>query len=404
MLDYIGDGPQADLNFDDVDLKTLVNKKNLSLKEQNVMNTNRGRITYHLDLYLTYHADPKTNLCMMGEIKELGAWQECLGWMKWTPGDIWVLEKPLITNKFYFKFKFAICENDRKTIRTWERGVDRLCDMEIVEDIPNPNPRSFYDHTSGRNLQIYPPKHYIKLCKMNLLWETYSVSFSVLPPTDDPNWQIFLQGSKVETKDVELHKTQYPIDWMFSKYGKKMQPYTCSVVFPNIEGGVNGAWGENAVKNSYKYKYQMKNRMTGEVINERDPKKTFLILDPSEYIGTLGLQKSSFWPNTDKVMIVNGHCNKADGNFYSDFTFDQIGQTGIYCGTSPVTQRDIQKLAAAGVSGVLDIQSNVEHKQRGIDMEQIDSWYKQCGINEYNHLPVRDDQQSQYADHLFHAV
>jgi hypothetical protein len=60
-------------------------------------------------------------------------------------------------------------------------------------------------------------------------------------------------------------------------------------VFPNIEGGVNGAWGENAVKNSYKYKYQMKNRMTGEVINERDPKKTFLILDPSEYIGTLGL-------------------------------------------------------------------------------------------------------------------
>jgi hypothetical protein len=103
-------------------------------------------------------------------------------------------------------------------------------------------------------------------------------------------------------------------------------------------------------------------------------------------------------------MIVNGHCNKADGNFYSDFTFDQIGQTGIYCGTSPVTQRDIQKLAAAGVSGVLDIQSNVEHKQRGIDMEQIDSWYKQCGINEYNHLPVRDDQQSQYADHLFHAV
>lgn len=148
----------------------------------------------------------------------------------------------------------------------------------------------------------------------------------------------------------------------------------------------------------------MKNLATGENLYEREPKKSFMILDPSEYIGTLGLQKSSFWPNTDKVFIVNGHCNKADGNFFSAFTFDQIGQTGIYCGTSPISQKDVQSLADAGVNGVLDIQSNVEHGQRGIDMEEMNTWYLQRGINEYNHLPVRDDQQSQYADHLFHAV
>ena len=56
MLDIINDGPGQDLNFDDVDMKTLVGKKNLTPKEQIVMNTNRGRITYHLDIYLTYHA------------------------------------------------------------------------------------------------------------------------------------------------------------------------------------------------------------------------------------------------------------------------------------------------------------------------------------------------------------
>ena len=163
-------------------------------------------------------------------------------------------------------------------------------------------------------------------------------------------------------------------------------------MFPNIESGVNGEWGDLATKNSYKYKYSRVNKRTGEVLNEREPKKTFLILDPGEYIGTLGLQKSSFWPNTDKVFIVNGSANKADGNYFSDFTFDQIGDTGIYCGTTPISPNDVQRLASAGVSGILDIQSNVEHSQRGIDLDEMVSWYNQRGSRECNHLPVRDDQ------------
>jgi hypothetical protein len=55
-------------------MKTLVGKKNLNPKEQIVMNTNRGRITYHLDIHLTYHASQDTQLCLMGELPELGAW------------------------------------------------------------------------------------------------------------------------------------------------------------------------------------------------------------------------------------------------------------------------------------------------------------------------------------------
>ena len=196
MLDMINDGPGQDLNYDDVDMKTLVGKKNLNPKEQIVMNTNRGRITYHLDIHLTYHAKQDTQLCLMGELPELGAWTQTLCWMKWNPGDIWTMEKPLVTNKFYFKFKFALCEPNRGPIYTWERGVDRLCDMEIIADIPNPHPRSFYDLNSGRNLQIHPPKHYVKYCKQELLWETYAVSFSVLPPDEDPNYDYYLEGSK----------------------------------------------------------------------------------------------------------------------------------------------------------------------------------------------------------------
>jgi hypothetical protein len=76
---------------------------------------------------------------------------------------------------------------------------------------------------------------------------------------------------------------------MFSKFGKKITPYSCTVVFPNIEGGVNGAWGAEATKNAYKYHYSMRNMASGELLYEREPKKSFMILNPSDYIGTLGL-------------------------------------------------------------------------------------------------------------------
>jgi hypothetical protein len=69
-----------------------------------------------------------------------------------------------------------------------------------------------------------------------------------------------LEGSKKETKNVRMEKSPYPMDWMFSKYGKKQQPYCCTVVFPNIESGVNGEWGDLATKNSYKYLYSRRNK------------------------------------------------------------------------------------------------------------------------------------------------
>jgi len=44
------------------------------------------------------------------------------------------------------------------------------------------------------------------------------------------------------------------------------------------------------------------------------------------------LRKCSFWYNTDRVFIVNGFCNKADGNFLGQFNLKTIGNTGITLG------------------------------------------------------------------------
>lgn len=81
--------------------------------------------------------------------------------------------------------------------------------------------------------------------------------------------------------------------------------------------------------------------MKGEVLWEREPKRTIVIQDPSKYRGQLGLQKATFWHNTDRVFVVNGNCTKADGNFIGQFFFRRIGETGITVGGFPQTDMDV---------------------------------------------------------------
>ena len=45
------------------------------------------------------------------------------------------MESPLITNRPYFTFKFAIADRNQNKIVQWERGIDRICDMELLPEI-----------------------------------------------------------------------------------------------------------------------------------------------------------------------------------------------------------------------------------------------------------------------------
>ena len=49
--------------------------------------------------------------------------------------DIWVLEHPLIVTKPYFTFKFVIADRSTNKVVTWERGIDRICDLELLPEI-----------------------------------------------------------------------------------------------------------------------------------------------------------------------------------------------------------------------------------------------------------------------------
>lgn len=72
------------------------------------------------------------------------------------------------------------------------------------------------------------------------------------------------------------------------------------------------------------------------------------------------------WRNTDRVFIVNGHIDKADGNYIGPFFFKKISNSGIFLGSYPNFEADIHKLNDAGVNAVLDIQSGIDYRMRGL--------------------------------------
>lgn len=77
---------------------------------------------------------------VLGSIPELDNWKQQAPFshvLKWRPGDIWESEKPLITNKYFFHYKFCLIKtpnNEKHHVVAWERGVDRVVDLEIMPD------------------------------------------------------------------------------------------------------------------------------------------------------------------------------------------------------------------------------------------------------------------------------
>lgn len=155
----------------------------------------RTNTTYHVELLLTYKAEPGIQICCIGRIPELSMWDKTkpIAWMKRGEGDKWVLEKPLVTNQFYFTYKFALFDAQRKFLH-YEKGIDRICDAEVMEEAPSKYGHEFYNYQSGKNFQTEPAKQTIKRIELNLGWQVFRVIFSVSYPIDDPNNNMTMLG------------------------------------------------------------------------------------------------------------------------------------------------------------------------------------------------------------------
>jgi hypothetical protein len=95
----------------------------------------------------------------------------------------------LVTSQYYFCCKFAIIDKNNAKRVEWERGVDRIVDMELLDDLP-------------QGLEIDDSPENIKKCELNLEWESFFVTFSCSYPIDDSNDQLILTGCKAEIKNI----------------------------------------------------------------------------------------------------------------------------------------------------------------------------------------------------------
>lgn len=145
------------------------------------------------------------------------------------------------------------------------------------------------------------------------------------------------------------------LNWMHNKYGDSTNPFEVIIMMDNNQGGVDGKWSDSADNNQFRYQYRRQNMNTGKYEYERLPKRTLQILNPHDYRGELGLRKNPFWYNTDKVWMVNGTCQKADGNFLGDFFIKTIADTGITLGSYVLCDADVYKVYEAGCTAVMNI-------------------------------------------------
>jgi hypothetical protein len=83
-----------------------------------------------------YETKPGEDMCILGDGPELGNWKDsekCT--MSWTEGHIWVLDKPMITNKTFFTYKYCLLDTKSGASGyVFEKGIDRILDLCLLEE------------------------------------------------------------------------------------------------------------------------------------------------------------------------------------------------------------------------------------------------------------------------------
>ena len=122
-------------------------------------------------------------------------------------GDLWYTDKPILTKKRYFCYKYVILNPDG-SLSSWERGVDRIADLEILEE----------RQTYGKN--EHDPKQPVKTVLLDDEWEEFTMYFTINHPSNDPGQQIILDGNTTIFDYQNMTHVAKPTSWMPNKYGK----------------------------------------------------------------------------------------------------------------------------------------------------------------------------------------
>lgn len=160
---------------------------------------------------------------LLGQIPQLGAWnKEKPGKrMVWTEGDYWITDTPIITNKYFFQYKYVLWDDASNKMASWERGIDRLLDCEVLDDCSQRNTSQLgfsFKPTIGKNV------HCVMLEEE--VYEEFSTCFTVSFPYDIQKNVMTLVSHHESIKTTDMHKNSEFTSWMPNKYGQPMNAFT----------------------------------------------------------------------------------------------------------------------------------------------------------------------------------
>lgn len=270
--------------------------------------------------------------------------------MVWTEGDWWITETPIITKQYYFQYKYVLWDDNANKFSSWERGIDRLIDCEVLDDCSMKSESLLgftYQPTIGKKA------HCVMLPEE--IYEAFTTCFTVSYPIDMQKNVMTLVSHHESIKTTDMNKGDVDTAWMPVKYGCPMNAFRATILMENTKSGENGQWKAGEVANQVRYEYRL-NLGGDQTLIERQPARIFTILDPSNYKGQLGATGNTLWANTEDVFVVNGFVNKGDGNFELDFTFEDFTKQKVAIGSFPGRDNDASQVKNAGCTSLLDIQ------------------------------------------------
>jgi hypothetical protein len=146
--------------------------------------------------------------------------------MRWTEGDIWVLDEPIQTMKPHFTYKYVIMQDDYCI--KMEDGLARIADCEALPELKS-STQEFVQKQQQRVQEKFETMTNKKLDKINKIknmvlndeWEIYILKLSVFEPFEDKQIDVRVQGNKQELTNVVLKRNlERYTDWRPEHYNQ----------------------------------------------------------------------------------------------------------------------------------------------------------------------------------------
>lgn len=205
--------------------------------------------------------------------------------MRWTEGDLWVIDKPLVTSLRYITYKYVVLKN-KTSVARWEKGINRIADFEVMADSQG---QAGYEMGGGSQA--------VKRLEQRDEWEAYTINFSINNSQEAGTDEVLLQEDESSSGFAThfLQKRTVDTNWSHLKYGREVRPWFVAIKVQNDKHGLHGPFADSPNRDiQYRFGKKGPDIHPGDEL-EREPYRSLRIQSPSSYQGQLGKQKNHYW-------------------------------------------------------------------------------------------------------------